>query len=104
MFINQLTFLKEQILQPNYQVDNKFLNDYFDAFNSFSNNLLIDSVERRLLFLILERLIRVKWEENNFQAFTFDYFIQKISLTFLNLIETIQFTEDLFFFFFTILY
>lgn len=94
MLLNQLSILKRRLLQFNNQIDNNFLINFFEAFNSLSHNLEIDSVERRLLFFILEQLIRDKWQENNFQSFMLDPVIQKISSTFLDLIENIQFCED----------
>lgn len=93
MLLARLVSFKERVLCFPPQIDTDFIIDFCDAFSCFIS-LKTDSLERRLLFLTLERIIKYKWQENDFRPFDLESCMFDVRAIFFKILKEILFSKD----------
>ncbi|KAI1716610.1 hypothetical protein Ddc_10402 [Ditylenchus destructor] len=80
--LSELSRIKFAILSSPDSIDDRLVDDFVKLFSNLQLDLRMDSLERRLIFLIIEKILQNKWSVNNYrQVPSSDFHLCALSLT-----------------------
>jgi hypothetical protein len=65
--LQSLSQMKEVVLCSPEKINQAFVADFTLLFRQFEGNFCIDSVERRMLLLMLEKVLQAQWNQRNYR-------------------------------------
>ncbi|KAI1714463.1 hypothetical protein DdX_08558 [Ditylenchus destructor] len=91
--LSELSRIKFAILNSPDTIDDRFVGDFVKLFSNSQIDLRVDSLERRLILLIIEKILQNKWSVNNYrQVPASDFHLCALGLT--KLANEIVFSTD----------